>query len=306
MTTSGVKKQKVPPLELGTVSDGIRSISPCRDIRVMLSNVPVLQTDDDMTHLHNVYEAKRALSARTDVTYYITADDLLLIQQTKTPIRLRLCIDSSTPTSTSNPQNPRSHRASSDLSRGRSPTNSPTGSPSMSRPKLKHNKSVDGESSGDRNHRHSDPRKHITVHTMTSIPSMPACNDITKQITLRSGMFRIVYDATPIAYQYFIIEEYERGRLICRGLTDMQVRGDVLITYEYSTVNSPGAKLSATVYSPNIMKTEMPIYLHISCDREITIERVVEMLPDLIDLAQTQYNTNDVSHRVDSAIKEAW
>jgi len=329
----------VPKLALATVGDGTTppttppSTSPCTiqtQIRVLM-NVPDMQTDDDMVHIGVVHDAKKALATRTDVTYYITAEDLIEIQRMDSPVRLRLHIDHS-----------KTHRSRTSLesTRGRSTSIHVAGrTSSPTRPKLKHNKSVDSSECSPMPSRKSDPRKYATVPNVltpsyvsgyvsglqadttpiisVNIPTNTtntittnntnATNDINhKHITLRSGMFRIMYEQSSKTYQYFIVEEYERGRLICRGLTDMEIRGDVLITYEYSTINNPNAKLSATIYSENLMKATMPIYLHVCCDQEITIERIVEMLPDLIDLAQTQYNANDLSHVVDTEIKQGW
>lgn len=273
-------EHKVPKLELSSVTDTIPLSSPCTiqtSIRVLFSNTHALQSDEDMI---NILEAKRALANRTDVTHYITAEDLLEIQKIKTPIKLRLCIDTDiTTTTTTTPTRRISHdetRTKSSPNRVSSNRNSPTRPSSGTRPKLKHKKSVD---------------------TSTNVTETT--------IIINNKTFRVMYSVANTTYQFFMLEEVD-GKLLCRGLTDIQIRGDILFSYEYSTINSPGAHMSATIYSKNILNAELPIYLHIHCEHDMTTDRIVCMLPDLINDAQMQYNSNDISHKVNDELCTAW
>ena len=280
---SPAKKQKVPLLELSDVNSSIPTLSssPCTiqtQVRVLFNNAHQLQSDEDMIRVHDVYEAKRALANRTDIVQYITDEDLLRIQQMNGPVRLRLCIDTEEPVKTarrlsvdvrshSGHNSPSSRRASAQrdhAQRDHSQRDHSQRDPAHSR--LKHNKSVD-----------TDRRE--------------------ASIALRSGQFRVLYTTSAKTYLYFVIEEHDGSRLICRGLDEIQIRGDILITYEYSTVINANAGFLATIYSPNLRNTSLPIYLHVV--QPATVGRMVEMVSDVIELAQSQYDINDVSHKVD-------
>ena len=265
------KQDQIPLLDLNAVNlqttpklNSVNSAMPGviqAQIRVLFNNTSLLQSDEDMMRVRNVLEAKKALCARTDVEQYITADDLLRIQQTKTPVRLRLCIDDDRSSRRFSIDGKTAKHSTRSPTRDNTPQHSPTRT-------LRHNKSVENES------RREAP------------------------LVLNSGQFRLIYTTkTTATYKWIIIEEHSPGKLLCRGVDEMSISGEVLVTYEYSTVANSNSHFTYTVYSPSFCNTSLPIYLHVP---PTTIDRIVEMLSDLITQAQTQYDANDISHQVDA------
>ena len=330
LSDSAIDSVKQPPSQSSPAHSPSSYIDLHTQIQVLCGKISEMQSEQDLEKLHAIYDAKKSLASRTDITYYITADDLIKVQHTNAKVYLRLCPDAPQTArkfkSSSSPSVSPSRRADNGSDNADAYGAKRNGSDNADAYGAKRNGSDNADAYGaKRNGNNSlyirkeskrsnsvDTVRKDSVNSTSSLTPSPKgsrqkikhSSAQSRILLLRSGSFIISYEklTEPVSCgKYFaVVERDAKKHLTCKILSDSQLRSDVIMRYDCYTINNTNSKLVITMYSPDIHNAEFPMYFQINND--ITVENFIDMIPDLISESQEKYKPSELETTLREAL----
>lgn len=253
--------------------DIVDNLGGCNITKLLVMNcrtsATTLHDSGDLKRMIDIYDAKQQLSQRSDVLYYIDADDLLKISETKETsghdIYLRLVIENPRSISRSRRdklESPHKRESSTDTNRATHRELTRTGSSDS-------NKSIDRKSSP------KGESRRKSLHRAQSAEQSPKY--ATAKLVLFNALYTVKYFTSDAKYSIF---KFDAGsdafQLICWGLIDSQVKADDMISCKAINVTCKKTKIEVTIYIKNITRFVVPTYVIISTlDYETTIGQFI-------------------------------
>jgi hypothetical protein len=235
----------------------------------------------ELDKMQSIMKAKQELNTREDVVFYINSDDLIKVQNSKSPVYIRLRpeqpsskITESMKIKTEPPKTSRSDKQSSSPSM-------PNITVNIEKPeKMALTPPIENRKTGSITKRHSSPRTKVTLEH--------------KRVMMNHSIWNIAYKNSEKNYSIFEIDQ-KGVDLICKGMEDaevdsLQVTNLKGIPVHYVFGNQ---HIDAYVYTSDINNIKSPIYfLLTTVDYNCDVQTFVNMIEDLINLAKLKYNEN--------------
>lgn len=301
----------IPNLELENIStENNKIIGPVMSqLYVYYNNNTTLYSPEDLQKLHSIYEAKLHLCNKTDITYYINADDLLKIQSLSndknSTINLQIIVPN-------------------DNYEEKKRKGSPKGSPKSKEgsPKLKdrtksespRRKSVSRSSSADGNSKkiaksavefygksqNSSCNKSSPTLTFLNTPDISTVT--VNGIVINNKLYDVTFineQDSDLVFSIFVIEPLgSPNKLLCKGLLDSQVNVELVSkcdSLDYTLEPSSNENyllprirsIQYSVYSQTFDNFVVPTYVVFKSDKaECNTKQFVNILEQLFKLVK--------------------
>lgn len=233
-------------------------------ISVMCNGIPKLQDDTDLEKMKNLWQARNDFVKRNDITYYITDEDLLKIQDTKTQIRLL-------------PESIPKKRHTKENSRG-------------SRIHIKHN--IMGSMSDQHielKRKESKRKNSVSNKENDILEAKINPRRIKRTISIFNDMYNVTYIHDVNIYYLYVLEKVD-GIIYCHGITDSDIKyKDIEKLTDVITVRNENSDTNVVIISKDIISMEFPIYFSISSDNtKLNIEQFLDIVSGLLHTAREQ------------------
>ncbi len=279
--------KNVPVLPLDTIN----TIKECRLQKlVVYKRSNGLYDSDELEKIHQLDEAKRHLSTRSDIVFYIDSDDLLKIAATPVTdnkIYLRVV-----------PDIPKRHRSTSEHITRESLSG--YGSRDNVRDADRKTSARDG---GSPKHAKNTVRKeysrsssvdtHKTIEKSQCNRSLDAKNQsITKSLSFYNETYNVSFVLQEKTFSIFVLEKVQNTEsfkeFVCRGAVDAQIKGNDIKDLKSVQLRYLPYGIDVTLYMARIEMFILPMYFIITTDDvEYTVEKFVCIVEDLIEMAKS-------------------